>query len=59
VDLKWNMGDLMAKNYEFDFPPHRKVRVVVTVDRELCQEMGLIHSRKSSELKMWIALSLI
>ncbi len=42
------MGERDAKELrsEFEFPPHTKVRVVTTVDRKLCQEMELIHTRE-------------
>jgi len=43
----------MSKNHkcEFEVPPHTKVRVVATVDRELCQTMELIHEQEVKRAK--------
>ena len=36
---------------EFEVPPHTKVRVVATVDRELCEEMERIHMQETEQAK--------
>ena len=38
----------MSKNHEseFEVPPHTKVRIVATVDRQLCENMELIHEQE-------------
>jgi hypothetical protein len=43
----------MSKNHkcEFEVPPHTKVRVVATVDRDLCQMMELIHEQEVKRAK--------
>lgn len=43
----------MSKSHkcEFEVPPHTKVRVVATVDRELCQQMELIHEQEVKRAK--------
>ncbi len=42
------MGERDAKELrsEFEISPHTKVPIVATVDRKLCQEMELIHTRE-------------
>lgn len=43
----------MSKNHKSDFevPPHTKVRIVATVDRDLCEDMERIHEGECAHAK--------
>jgi len=36
---------------EFEVPPHTRVRVVVTVEKRLCEEIELIHEQETKQAR--------